>query len=151
MKYTQADYIRLMTAVEEQGGAHLDETCAKDEIEYPMPDGKTKIDHTHGCENETLFDVMYEPGETVMVPQPILEVDPTRSPFTSLNGETRHVTRSVKSEDEEGNETVVFEVVQHEGELSEQAFPEEVRVCAVADNVGMWPRFQHAIRDAESK
>jgi hypothetical protein len=149
MKYTNEDFVRTISAVEDQGGELLDETCAKDEITYEI-EGKTKIEHTHGCENETLFEIPYDSGATVMVPTPELEPDPKRGTYLDLAGNECHVTRAVTTEDPEtGEERVVFEMVEHEGDAS--AYPEAVKVCAVADNVGMWPRFAGTIRDKGSK
>lgn len=152
MKYTNADFIRLMSAAESVGGEHLDETCAMDEIEYPMPDGKTRIEHTHGCEQETLFTIPYDPTETVLVPEPLLEDDPDRTTYTAADGTERQVQRSRKEKGPDGRERVLYEIVERGSEVDGggTSFALPVRVCAVADNVGMWPRFQHAMRDKET-
>lgn len=144
MKYTQEDFVRLISAVEEQGGDLLDETCTKDEIEYEM-EGKTKISHTHGCEAEYLFEVPYDPNETVMVPEILTEDDPNRGTVTGPDGVERQVQRSKYDKDK----NPIFEIVEREGgpDSGGSTYAEPVKACAVGDNVGAWPRFRHAIRD----
>lgn len=153
MKYTNADFIRLIDAVESEGGEHLPETCAMDEIGYALPDGKAWVEYTHGCENETLFMVPYDPNETVMVPEPVLEDDPDREAYTGADGTDRHVQRSKKITDSEGREHVVFEVVERTGEVDHggSSFALPVKVCAAGDNIGAWPRFRKAMRDKETQ
>jgi hypothetical protein len=149
MKYTNEDFVRTISAVEDQGGELLDETCAKDEITYEI-EGKTKIEHTHGCENETLFEIPFDPNEPVKVPEIVTEDDPDRGTYIAPDGTERQVQCSKK--DDEGNP--IFVIVAHEGEADaggSVATADTVKVCAVADNVGMWPRFRHAIQDPESK
>jgi hypothetical protein len=148
MKYTNEDFVRLISAVEEQGGDLLDETCAKDEIAYEMPDGKTKVLHTHGCEAEYLFEVPYDPTETVLVPEILTEDDPKRGTYVGPDGTERHVQRSKYDEDK----NPIFEIVEREGgpDAGGEVYATPVKVCAVADNVGAWPRFRHAIKDKES-
>lgn len=154
MIYTNADFVRMISAVDAQGGELLDETCAKEEVIYEIPGRKKPVvDYTHGCENETLFRIPYEADATVMVPEPVLEEDPDRSGWTDLQGNDRRTTRSVKDEDEDGNEVVVFEMVERESPYEGGGVIEKgtVRVCALADNVGMWPRFAGVCQDKGSK
>lgn len=154
MKYTNEDFIRLIDAVEEQGGDHLDPVCMPEEVKYE----KGEPSFTHGCAQPTLFDVRYDTGATVLVPEPVLEFDPKRSdewedPYT---GEKRKTTRARKAKDKETDlETVIFHIVEREAEPSQKQasmeYPCYVKVCGIADNVGMWPRFRHAIEDERSK
>lgn len=150
MKYTNEDFIRLMSAVDADGGEHLDETCAMDEITYTLPEGRHIVEHTHGCENETLFAIPYDPDSTVLVPEPILEDDPERDTYTAPDGTEQHVTRAKKIHNEAtGRDEVLFEIVERgpDADNGGLATLGVVKACAVGDNVGMWPRFQHAMRD----
>jgi hypothetical protein len=140
MKITPEDFMRLIDQVEKQGGAHLNATCTSDGIAYKMPDGQEKLILTTGCKEPLLFKIPYDPSETVMVPEPLLEADPNRSEWTDANGDSR-VTRRSKTETlPTGAKRVLTEVVERSGQPNE-GFLNSVTVCASDDNVAMWPRF----------
>lgn len=90
MNYSQEDFIELIEAVEEQGGTHLDEDCAKKVVlvKKRVPRGKTSRFALARCGNASLFEIPYELEDT--------------------------------------------------GTAGEVGI---IRVCAVDDNVGAWPRF----------
>ena len=94
MVYTEADFQRLVGAVEEQSGQHLNDQCKAKTYRWTGTNEQPRV--IEGCGNHMMFDVIYEPYN-------------------------------------EGN------VVQ------------TVKVCAVDDNVGMWPRFRHSIQDKDSQ
>lgn len=155
MKYAHEDFIRLMGEVEEQGGEHVDETCMWDEITFKMPDGTETSAKSSGCEKDVLFDVPYDPSATVLVPEPVLEVDESRSGWDDDQGDHHptHKTKLVEDPNDPDRRIPLIEYVEREGELAEGGvftlLP--VRVCALEDNIGMWPRFQHVIKDPRSK
>lgn len=157
MKYAQEDFIRLMGEIEEQGGEHVDETCMWDEIEFEMPDGTTKRVKSSGCEKDVLFDVPYDPTTTVLVPEPVLEVDDERSGWTDSSGNEHptHKTKLIQDPahpDDPSRQVPLIEYVERESEVlggADLVLP--VRVCAVEDNVGMWPRFAHTMQDPRSR
>lgn len=91
MKYTQDEFFRLMEAIEEEGGEHLDET--HDAMYHTKFTGdKMKGLEVHYCGLDVMFDVPY------------VGLD--------INGQPMQV--------------------------------QPVKVCAVDDMVGRWPRFSHA-------
>lgn len=158
MKYTSTDFISLMGEVENQGGEHVDQTCTAEEILFKQPDGTTQRVMSSGCGLDVLFDVPYDPSSTVLVPEPVLEVDEGRSGWDDPDNGDHHPTHKTKmvqdphSEDP-SKKVALVEYVEREGELLEggTATLLPVRVCAQEDNVGMWPRFQHVIKDPRSR
>jgi hypothetical protein len=154
MNYASKDFIALMGEIDKQGGEHVDETCMWHEVDFKMPDGTTRHVKSSGCEKDMLFDVPYDPSATVLVPEPVLEEDPDRSGYTDRTGTQRPTTRTKTYEDDEGRKFPVVEFVEREGEVEEMAgtaLALPVRVCAIEDNVGMWPRFRHVITDPRSR
>jgi hypothetical protein len=93
MVYTEADFQRLVAALEDQGGQHLNDQCKAKTYRWTGTNEQPRV--VEGCGNHMLLDVQYEPYQDGSVVQ-------------------------------------------------------SVTVCAVDDNVGMWPRFRHAIKDSES-
>lgn len=72
MKYLVDTLIGLIEEVESQGGALLDDLCVRREVDYSdrphtMLDdrGRPVKTHTQGCNNETRFVTIYDPGENV--------------------------------------------------------------------------------------
>jgi hypothetical protein len=144
MNYTNADFIRLMSEVEEQGGEHLDAVCGGQEYSFVMPDGKAKTHFTSGCENESMFHVSYDPYATVMVPEPVLEPDPTR------DGRSHRAKLERDPADPEGKRKrpiVVMVERQAVPPAGMENQPSAARVCAGHDDLGRWPRFRHALKD----
>lgn len=155
MRYANEDFISLLSEVDAQGGDHLDETCTWDEIEFKRPDGTTDIARSSGCEKEMLLDIPYDPSATVLVPEPVLEEDPDRPGYTDKDGNHRPTmrTKMVDHPDDPDRKIPLIEYVEREGEVADggTAMALPVRVCALEDNVGMFPRFSHVIQDPRSK
>jgi len=159
MLLANSDFLRLIDAVEAQDGAHLDDTCHADEINYEFPNGTRKSVLTNGCEKETVFEIPYDPTETVLVPEPLLEPDPDRSEWVDENGDSRQTRRSKTEEifndhgESTGSTRTLFEIVEREGERPDSGIIDRstVRVCALDDNIGMWPRFKGTLQDPRSK
>jgi hypothetical protein len=146
MKIAHSDFLRLIDAVEEDGGKHLDESCTGTLVEFKEKDGKVVRDLTMGCNQDTLFEVPYDPSEMAAVPEPIMEPDDNRSPYIGLDGEERQPRRSRKDD----NDNPLVEIVMRKGRDS-GGIPSSVKVCALDDNVGMWPRYAHTMQDPRSK
>lgn len=127
--YHMSDEVRLIEAVEAQGGKYLPETCAADEIEYVMPDGSVRTPLSTGCEEDSLFLVAYDANETVNVREPILIEDPSPD-----------APKGRKKQKRDGK-TLLFTAVERsgEGEIGEKS---TVRVCANDDLMREWPRFR---------
>lgn len=72
MNYSQEEFLRLMEAVEEQGGEHLDDLCSAKTYEFT---GKELARVTlPGCGNTSLFAVPYDAlakDGTEVGPQPV--------------------------------------------------------------------------------
>lgn len=145
MRYTDADFIRLMTEIEGQGGMHLNELCGGEEHTFIMPDGKERTHFARGCENESMFHVDYDPYSTVMVPEPVLEPNPERG-----NQSHRAKMERDPSDPTGKRKRPIVQIVERSGHYPAGG-PSPVRVCANDDNVGMWPRFKHVIKDAKSR
>jgi hypothetical protein len=54
------DFLRLVEAVEDQGGAHLDEVCSMSTYSEWTGDREVKPLHVAGCAKRTLFEVPYD-------------------------------------------------------------------------------------------
>jgi hypothetical protein len=150
MNYSNADFIRLMTEIEDQGGEHLDETCGGQEYEYTMQDGTVKTHFTAGCENETMFHVAYDPYATVMVPEPVLEPDPERegrSHRAKLEPDPSDKTFAAEGRKQRMRPIVVLIERRAEVPAGVEEQPSVVRTCAGHDSVGLWPRFAHVVKD----
>ncbi len=147
MKIAHSDFLRLIDAVTDAGGKHLDEACTGEVLEYKDPKTK-KVEKTttNGCNQDTLFEVPYDPAATVAVPEPILEPDPDRSEWTDENGDGRVTRRARKNEHGEP----IWEIVMRRGREND-GYLSSVKVCALDDNVGMWPRFKGTMLDERSK
>ena len=140
MNYSNADFLRLMDEVENQHGEHLEDICGGQEYSYEMPDGSKKTHFTAGCENESMFHVGYDPYATVMVPEPVLEPDPTR------DGRSHRAKK-----DDDGNPIIVLVERKAEILLASKGVLAAARVCAGHDNLGSWPRFRHVIKDGPQR
>jgi hypothetical protein len=146
MKYSNEDFIRLMTEIEDQGGEHLDEICGGQEYTFQVKKGDKIEERTAfqpGCESEALFNVKYDAYESVVVPEPILEPDPTR------NGQSKRQKTRPDPNDPTGKsrEGLTRTTLRHGPSLQGRDRFHTVRVCANDDNVGAWPRFAHVIKD----
>lgn len=138
--YRDADAARLMEGVAAQGGRWLDETCASEEHEFIMPNGKVRTMLGTGCEETALFLVKYDPAETVIVNEPrLVEDDDPDAP----KGRRKALT--------DDDDLVICDPVEHKGEPS--PFPNEerafVKVCANDDLMREWPRFRKLMQHGD--
>lgn len=91
--YSRDEFFRLMQAVEDQGGEHLDEQCKA--TTYEFSGERSKKVTLPSCGQSALFMVPVEPAEN---------------------------------------------------EMTGVMLPPPVKVCAVEDLVGLWPRFIDQVR-----
>lgn len=118
-----------MEEVERQGGAHSDERCVPQKfvLDQPKPGAekmvKTDI-YTAGCNAEAKFIVPYDPAQHVTVPGYNGPDDP--------NADYMTVAPSVGDAKAMKDRKSGFAVV-----------------CAVDDNMGLWPRFAHVIEEED--
>lgn len=158
MRYTNDDFIRLIDEVERHGGELVDDTCHADELTYEY-EGRVHRVMTSGCEMPVVFVIPYDPAQPVMVTEPVLEPDPDRKgEWKDAKGNKRRTMRSKKMPDPDNpdRKIVVTQEVERPGEVTMVGQPGlgvllPVTVCAVEDNLGMWPRFRHVIKDRGSR
>lgn len=118
MNYGPDEFLDLIEAVESDGGVQLPRRHEPSILHYKMPtiDGpKWQDAFTTGCKREALFELPYDPAEPVMIPA---------GPKAEMHDVDRPVPEEAKAQLARGAGLVV--------------------VCAVDDNVGMWPRFKKA-------
>jgi hypothetical protein len=60
MQYSRAEFLRLVEAVEDQHGQHLDEACSAQRYELTGDKSKHNFVVLPGCGKRALFEVPYE-------------------------------------------------------------------------------------------
>jgi hypothetical protein len=153
MNYTNADFIRLMTEIENQGGEHLDDLCDDQKYSYETKEGPKTV-FTPGCGNETMFHVAYDPFSTVMVPEPAMEPDPEREGRSHrAKTELDPTDTTFEREGRKQRRRPIIVLVEREAEVPAGGVGVlgAARVCAGHDNVGSWPRFRHVIKDGPQR
>lgn len=134
--YTDQDFVRLIEAVEADGGKYLAETCVSEEYDFVMQDARVTRMIGNDCEEDALFLVAYDPSATVEVPTPILVPD-TRSGAPK--------GRKMRKKNDAGQEEWTLETAV--GDSTQEATLELVKVCANDDLMRLWPRFQRQMKD----
>lgn len=118
MNYHPDDFLALSDEVENQGGYVQPDECTPVEFRRKWKDGGWKRDHTAGCGMPARFGITYDPSEPVHI--------------------------ETAAYDEQGNKLYDV-VIDHPGEQIEGAA--YAAVCAVDDDMGRWPRFEHVIEE----
>jgi hypothetical protein len=133
--YSNRDFVRLLTAVENDGG-----TYSGDECQYHEIDELTKMGHkpalSTGCEEAALFDVAYDPSSTVDVPEPIL-----------IEDDDENAPQGRKKQRRNADAELEWTVVTREGDDTDSF--RTARVCANDDLMRLWPRYRNAMRDPD--
>lgn len=122
MRYEGDDFLRLLVAVEDQGGTLLPDKCEPTwfHLKQPTPSGmRDKAIDTTGCGHESRIALPYDPTEEVDIPP---------SAFKRMDGER-----------------VVFRGQKHAGENGE-TMQGIVTACAVDDDIARWPRFAKSMQ-----
>lgn len=133
--YTNRDFVRLMDAVETDGGVYSVEECHSHEIDDLSKMGQKPAMST-GCEEAAIFEVAYDPSATVTVPEPILI--PDDSPDAPEG-------RKMQARDDDGR--LRNRLVERKGEIRTDF--RRARVCANDDLMRLWPRFAAAMKDPD--
>lgn len=124
MNYNPDDFLRLMEEAERQGGAHLPDRCEPGSYDLDMPNGSgrrtTKTVKTSGCGQETQFVLPYDPAQKVEIPG--------YGGPENADGEPKTATVSA-----------------NDAKAMNQRLAGLLTVCAVDDNVGLWPRFANVV------
>lgn len=128
ISYTQDEFLRLMTQIEEEGGHQAEDEhgypliCADRTFTFSGPHGKPlKLDY---CNHEAVFEVVYDPTQPVQMELPVYELD--QNDELVLDGQGEPVVKRM-------------EFIDHPGESGPR--DASVRVCAVEDTLGWWPRY----------
>lgn len=127
MNYEGDEFLRLLVAVQDQGGALLPDKCEKVwyRLKQPTPEGmRTKDVDTTGCGNESRLALIYDPTAPV---------DVAPAAFKRMDGKK-----------------VTFRGSKHpgeDGEIMRARGGGIVTVCAVDDDVGRWPRFAKLMKE----
>lgn len=118
MEYTGTEFARLVDAIEDDGGVHLDDLC--EPIHHRIktsPKGRFKVYKGTGCDDATMFKIGYKSA----IFGPNVKDDQLVEVGTTPDGSTAMMAVPV----DEGVHLL--------------------RVCANDDDLGKWPRFADAL------
>lgn len=122
MWYSPDEWLRLIEAIEEDGGFQAEDDmglpcrCTPRTYEFVGPkklDLKLRV--LPGCENESIFEIAYDPAAPVHL--------------------------ELEARDRNGDTTGEIVVIDHSGEIGSHGTLSTVNVCAVHDGIGWWPRY----------
>jgi hypothetical protein len=131
MDYSQHQFLNLIEAVEDAGGANLPDPCMPEDIVYEVATKTNKRTRVHvdstGCGHTARFAVPYDPTAEVQIP-----LDKDKDPGNLVRD--RQVVVDLH---------MGLDQVTEEEAARLKAFDAGiVTACAVDDNMGQWPRFR---------
>lgn len=131
MRYTADEFLALIESVEAQGGVHLPEEHGKRAHMYEMPSAegprRVEVDLAY-CGEESVFQLHYGAGTPVRVPVGAPKANPKTNREAYIQQIKDLEWRTDRPIPEEAQA-----VLKNGGGV--------VKVCAVDDSMGRWPRF----------